>query len=100
MNLNNAGKNEALNEIKFSLAQSVDQNNSTNWIGGIQLIEGKYFPDSEMSKYVEWLLTGDLTERMTGPATAKMSFSNRVDMAKGFLLHYQIQLESELELKL
>lgn len=100
MSLNNEGKNEALNEIKFSLMQSVDLNNCTNWIGSIQLIEGKYFPNSAMSKYVEWLLTGDLTERMKGPAVTNLSFSKRVDMARGFLLHYQIQLESELELKL
>lgn len=99
MSLNNAGKNEALNEIKFSLTQSVDLNNCTNWIGSIQLIEGKYFPNSGMSKYVEWLLTGDLTERIRGPVAENVSFSNRVDMAKGFLLHYQIQLESELGLK-
>ena len=100
MSLNTAGKIEALSEIKFCLAQGVGEDNYTNWLGGVQLIEGKYFSGSGMSKHIEWLLKGDLKERIKGSAAENVSFSSRVDMAKGFLLHYQIQLESELELKL
>lgn len=100
MSLNSVGKIEALNEIKFCLAQSVGEGDYISWLGGVQMIEGKYFSGSGMSKHIEWLLKGDLKERIKGPAAENVSFSSRVDMAKGFLLHYQIQLESELELKL